>query len=344
MSLKKIRDIYTPEEVLEKIPLGGYQKLQKQKRDQELRDILSGRENKMIAIVGPCSADNIDSVCEYTSKLAQVQDKIKDRVFIIPRLYSSKPRTSGKGYKGMLHQIRPYDKESNMLNGLLAVRTLYIKIMEQTGLSGADELLYPSIYPYFLDVLSYMAVGARSVENQEHRMVASGISQPVGFKNPLSGDINTMLNSVEAAQSKQEFIYRNEEVNTDGNEFAHGILRGYVNEIGLHCGNYYYESLSDVAQRYIDRKLKNPVIIVDASHSNSRKCFYEQPRIIKSIIESINYSRILKNTVKGIMLESYLEEGNQAISNNIVYGRSVTDSCMGFADTEKILLYIAEDY
>jgi 3-deoxy-7-phosphoheptulonate synthase len=294
----------------------------------------------MVLVIGPCSADREDAVLDYCERLAGLQEKVEDRLILIPRVYTNKPRTTGDGYKGLLHQPNP-EKDSDMLEGVVAIRRLHTKVLAQTGLSTADEMLYPDNYRYLSDLLSYVAVGARSVENQEHRLTASGIAVPVGMKNPTSGDISVMLNSVMAAQHEHMFIYRGWEVETTGNELAHAILRGYVNKHGQAIPNYHFEDLESLYNAYEARGLKNVALIVDANHSNSAKRYQEQPRICKEVLHSCGHSEQIRSMVKGFMIESYLEGGCQKIGEG-VYGKSITDPCIGWKDTEQLVLEIAD--
>ena len=314
----------------------------KRKRDWEIRDIFTGKSDKFIVIVGPCSADNEDSVCEYVNRLARVNEKVCDRLMIIPRIYTNKPRTTGEGYKGMLHQPEP-DQAPDLLAGIIAIRKLHTRAIKESGLTAADEMLYPENRSYLDDILSYEAIGARSVENQQHRLTASGMDIPVGMKNPTSGDFSVMLNSVVAAQSSHTFIYRGMDVTTDGNDLAHVILRGGVDKYGTCIPNYHYEDLIRLLDMYQKRELKNPAAIVDANHSNSNKQFREQIRIVSEVLHSRKYNPELKTLIKGVMIESYLEEGCQKIDENRVYGKSITDPCLGWKDTERLLFKIAEE-
>ncbi len=314
----------------------------KEKRDKEIRDIFTGASDKFIVIVGPCSADNEDSVCEYVERLAKVNEKLSDRLMIIPRIYTNKPRTTGAGYKGMLHQPSP-DQDPDLLAGIIAIRKLHTKAIEVSGMTVADEMLYPENRSYLDDVLSYEAIGARSVENQQHRLTASGMDIPIGMKNPTSGDFSVMMNSVIAAQSAHRFIYRGMDVSTEGNDLAHVILRGGVDKYGTCIPNYHYEDLMRLLAIYQEKDLKNPAAIVDANHSNSNKKYKEQIRIVSEVLHSRNYNPDLKKLIKGVMIESYLEEGNQSINSNRIYGKSITDPCLGWEDTEKLLYKIAEN-
>ncbi|RKQ30994.1 MULTISPECIES: 3-deoxy-7-phosphoheptulonate synthase [Clostridia] len=313
----------------------------KEKRDAEIRDIFTGKSDKFIVIVGPCSADNEDAVCEYVNRLARVNEKVSDRLMIIPRIYTNKPRTTGEGYKGMLHQPDP-DKAPDLLAGIIAIRKMHIRAIEETGLTAADEMLYPENRSYLDDILSYEAIGARSVENQQHRLTASGMNIPIGMKNPTSGDFLVMLNSVIAAQHSHSFIYRGMDVTTDGNDLAHVILRGGVDKYGTCNPNYHYEDLVRLLSLYQKMELKNPAAIIDANHSNSNKKFKEQIRITSEILHSRSYNPELKKLIKGVMIESYLEEGNQKICPDMIYGKSITDPCLGWEDTERLIYEIAE--
>lgn len=343
MSFKYIREIPSAEEIISELPLS--QEIQKIKveRDKIIKNIITKKDNRFLAIVGPCSADVEDSVCEYILKLAEVQEKTKDKLFIVPRIYTNKPRTTGEGYKGMLHQPDP-EGAPNMLEGIKAIRKMHIRAMHESHLTAADEMLYPENYIYMQDILSYIAIGARSVENQQHRLTVSGIDIPVGMKNPTSGDISVMLNSIQAGQSKHTFLFHGWETKTSGNPLTHAVLRGSVNKHGQSLPNYHYEDLIFLSEQYAKRGLDNPFCIVDANHANSKKCFYEQPRIIKEILHSRRHSDEINNLIGGVMIESYLEEGSQSIGcENHVYGKSITDACLGWKDTEKLLYYIADN-
>lgn len=340
MSFEFIRKLPSPTEIKAEFPVPEKTAALKAERDKEIADVITGKSDKFLAIIGPCSADNEDAVLDYTLRLKKVQEKIKDKVIIIPRVYTNKPRTTGTGYKGMLHQPDP-EKKPDLLGGLIAIRKMHIDVISQTGLTPADEMLYPENYWFLSDVLSYVAIGARSVEDQQHRLTASGIDVPAGMKNPTSGDFSVMLNSVVAAQAKQTFIYRNWEVNTPGNPLTHTILRGAVNKHGQCIPNYHYEDLNRLFNMYSERDLANPAVVVDANHSNSNKQFKEQIRITKEVLHSRNHSADIKNFVKGIMIESYIEEGNQKVGEG-VYGKSITDPCLGWEDSEKLIYQIAD--
>ena len=340
MGINYIEKLAKPEELKAKYPVTEEMKLLKEKRDKEIKDILSGKNNKFILIIGPCSADCEESVIDYTKRLAEIQKVVEDKIFIIPRVYTNKQRTTGKGYKGMLHQPNVLGKE-DMKNGLEAIRKLHIDVVKETGLTCADEMLYPENYEYLSDILSYVAIGARSVEDQHHRMTASGFDVPAGMKNPTSGDISVMLNSILAAQSSHKFIYRGWEVQTNGNDFAHAIIRGYVNNQGHSLPNYHYEDLLSLCEDYRKKELLNPAIIIDTNHSNSGKKHNEQIRIAKEVIHSRNKSEDIKNMVKGLMIESYIEDGSCTIENQ-VYGKSITDPCLGWEKTKTLILDLAE--
>ena len=312
----------------------------KAERDEEIKKVFSGESDKFLLIIGPCSADNEDSVLDYISRLREVQEKVKEKILIIPRIYTGKPRTTGDGYKGMLHQPNP-TAMPDLKSGIVAVRSLHIRALAETGFSAADEMLYPENYSYLDDLLAYIAIGARSVENQQHRLVSSGVTIPVGMKNPTGGDISVMMNSITAAQHAHAFIYRGCEVRSDGNPYAHAILRGYVDDRGNSFPNYHYEDLIRLAETYEQKSLLNPALIVDTNHSNSGKQYNEQIRISKEILHSMRHSDEIKKLVKGLMIESYIEDGSQKIGENI-YGKSITDPCLGWAKSEKLILELAD--
>ena len=340
MSIKINHELPIPEVLKNEYPLSNEQKSIKQQRDEEIRRIFTGESDKFVVLVGPCSADNEDTVCEYVNRLKKVSDKVSDKLMIIPRVYTNKPRTTGDGYKGMLHQPEP-DKAPDLLAGIIAIRKMHIHAIEQTGLTAADEMLYPENYRYLSDLLSYVAIGARSVEDQQHRLVVSGMDVPAGMKNPTSGDLSVMLNSVVAAQCSHSFIYRSWEVKTTGNELAHTILRGAVNKHGNCIPNYHYEDLNLVDRLYKERNLKNPAVVVDANHSNSNKQYAEQVRIVNEVLHSRNLNPHIKTLVKGVMIESYIEGGNQKIGCvPHIYGKSITDPCLGWDDSEKLIYSI----
>ena len=334
------RKLPVPKEIKEQYPLTAELSRLKEARDAEIADIFTGHSDKMVLIVGPCSADREDAVLDYCHRLAKLQEVVSDRLILIPRVYTNKPRTTGAGYKGLLHQPDP-EQKSDMLQGVIAIRRLHTNVLANTGLSTADEMLYPDNYRYLSDLLSYVAVGARSVENQEHRLTSSGISVPVGMKNPTSGDISVMLNSILAAQSPHTFIYRGWEVETTGNPLAHAILRGYVNKHGEAHPNYHYEDLEFLNQAYRAKGLQNMALIVDANHSNSAKKYDQQPRICKDVLYTCRHSAEIRSMVKGFMIESYLENGCQKIGEGI-YGKSITDPCIGWNETERLVQEIAE--
>ncbi|MBR1854146.1 MAG: 3-deoxy-7-phosphoheptulonate synthase [Lachnospiraceae bacterium] len=340
MGFEFIKKLPTPAEIREEYALPAELAEKKKVRDAEIRDVITGKSNKFLLIIGPCSADNEDSVCDYVSRLAKVSDKVSDKLILIPRIYTNKPRTTGEGYKGMIHQPDPQQK-SDFLAGLIAIRKMHIRAFEETGLSAADEMLYPENWGYLSDILSYVAVGARSVEDQQHRLTVSGFDIPAGMKNPTSGDFSVMLNSVYAAQHPHSFIYRGWEVNTSGNELAHTVLRGATNKHGQNLPNYHYEDMNLLWEMYEKMELKNPACVVDTNHSNSGKQFAQQIRIAKEIMHSRKLNPNIHSLVKGLMIESYIEEGNQKIGGGI-YGKSITDPCLGWADTERLIYDLAE--
>lgn len=334
------RKLPVPKEIKEQYPLTDELAKIKQVRDAQIADVFTGKSDKLVLIIGPCSADREDAVLTYCERLAKLQEVVSDRLILIPRVYTNKPRTTGDGYKGLLHQPDP-EKGSDMLEGVIAIRRLHTNVLAKTGLSTADEMLYPDNYRYLSDLLSYVAVGARSVENQEHRLTCSGIAVPVGMKNPTSGDISVMLNSILAAQHPHTFIYRGWEVDTTGNPLAHAILRGYVNKHGESRPNYHFEELEYLYNAYAAKGLKNMALIVDANHSNSGKKYQEQPRICKEVLHSCRHSADIKAMLKGFMIESYLEPGCQRIGEG-VYGKSITDPCIGWDETVRLVQDIAE--
>ena len=340
MSMKLNRELPLPLDLKAQYPLSAGLREMKARRDQEVRDIFTGQSEKFVVIIGPCSADQEDSVLEYVHRLAKVNEKVQDKLFLIPRVYTNKPRTTGEGYKGMLHQPSP-DKAPDLLGGIIAIRRLHIRVMEECALTAADEMLYPENRSYLDDVLTYEAIGARSVENQQHRLTASGMDIPVGMKNPTSGDLAVMLNSIQAAQAGHTFIYRGNDATTTGNPLAHAILRGGVDKYGTCVPNYHYEDLTRLCELYKARDLQNPAVIVDANHSNSNKKYKEQVRIVSEVLHSRQYNPALRPLIKGVMVESYLEEGSQPIGQG-TYGKSITDPCLGWEDTERLLYSIAE--
>ena len=340
MGFEYVSKLPTPDEIRAQFPLAPALAAEKAKKDESIKDVFTGKSDKFLVIIGPCSADREDSVCEYVSRLAKVQEKVKDRLILIPRIYTNKPRTTGDGYKGLLHQPNP-EQKPNLYKGLIAIRKLHMRVIEETGFSTADEMLYPENLTYLSDVMSYIAVGARSVENQQHRLVSSGIDVPVGMKNPTSGALSVMLNAVHAAQHGHEFIYRSWEVKTEGNPLTHCILRGAVNKHDQCLPNYHYEDLKLLHELYAERNLKNPACIVDANHSNSNKQYMEQIRIVKEVLHSRRHSSDIRDFVKGVMIESYLEPGSQKVGEHC-YGKSITDPCLGWDDSERLLYEIAE--
>lgn len=334
-----IRKLPIPMDVKAEFPLRADLAKKRQERNAEIADVFASRSDKLLLIIGPCSADREDAVLEYISRLAKVQEKVKDEILIIPRIYTNKPRTTGDGYKGMVHQPDPNAAE-DMLEGILAIRRLHTRAISETGFFCADEMLYPENYRYLSDLLAYVAVGARSVENQQHRLAASGIDIPVGMKNPTGGDISVMLNSITAAQHSHTFLYRGWECRSHGNPLTHAILRGYVNKHGESLPNYHYEDLIHLCSEYYARNLANPALIVDANHANSAKKYLEQSRICKDVLHSAGHSPEIKKLVKGFMIESYLEDGSQKTPD--VYGKSITDPCLGWEKTEKLIYDLAE--
>lgn len=334
------RKLPIPKEIKAQYPLSQELAEIKAERDLRIAQVFTGESDKMILVVGPCSADREDAVLEYATRLAALQEKVADKLILIPRVYTNKPRTTGDGYKGLLHQPNPEEKP-DMLEGVIAIRRLHTSVLAQTGLPTADEMLYPDNYRYLSDLLSYIAIGARSVENQEHRLTSSGIDVPVGMKNPTSGDISVMLNSIMAAQHPHMFIYRGWEVETTGNPLAHAILRGYVNRHGESLPNYHYEDLEHLYNNYCQRGLANIALLVDANHANSAKQYAEQPRICKEVLHSCRHNGDIKRMVKGFMIESYLEDGCQKIGEG-VYGKSITDPCLGWEKTQRLILDIAD--
>lgn len=335
-----LRKMPLPDEIKKEYPLSAKSIEIKKERDKEIASVFKGESDKFLLIIGPCSADREDAVLEYVNKLAAVQENVKDKIIIIPRIYTNKPRTTGEGYKGMVHQPDP-EKEEDMLKGLISIRDLHTKAIEQTGLVCADEMLYPENYRYLSDLISYVAIGARSVENQQHRLTASGLNIPVGMKNPTGGDLSVMINSIIAAQAKQTFLYSDWEVSTDGNPLTHAILRGYVNKHGQSHPNYHYEDIIQLIEMYKQKNLQNMSCIIDANHSNSGKKYLEQIRICKEVLHSCKLSSDIKKFVKGFMIESYLVDGNQKIGEG-VYGKSITDPCLGWEKSERLIYDIAD--
>ena len=335
-----IRKLPIPMEIKKEFPLSERVSATRLARVEEMRAILDGRDRRLILIIGPCSADREDSVMDYIHRLVPVQDEVKDKLLIVPRVYTNKPRTNGAGYKGMLHQPDP-SKKPDMLAGIIAIRRLHTRVVEETGFACADEMLYPEDHRYLSDILGYVAVGARSVENQQHRLVASGLDTPVGMKNPTGGDLSVMMNSIYAAMGDHMFLYRGWEVETYGNPYAHAILRGCVNERGESRPNYHYEDLVQLYKLYTERAIKNPACIVDCNHANSGKQYLEQTRIAKEVMHSKRYSADINALVKGLMIESYIEDGNQKITE-CTYGKSITDACLGWEKTRQLIFDLAE--
>lgn len=340
MEMQFIRKLHTPQEVKNVFPVSEKSVAVRETRLKELKDIFSGNSDKLLLIIGPCSADSEEPVLEYVSRLRDVQDKVKDKIFIVPRVYTNKPRTLGIGYKGMLHQPDP-EKAEDMFKGILSIRDLHMKVLEQTEFIAADEMLYPENHRYLSDIIGYEAIGARSVENQQHRLTASGIGIPAGMKNPTGGDISVMMNSITAAQSAHTFLYRGWEVKTKGNPYAHAILRGYVDRFGRNHPNYHYEDLQNLLDLYNESDLANPAVIIDTNHSNSGKKYLDQIRISKDIMHSCHIDKDIHKLVKGLMIESYLEDGAQKIGDG-VFGKSITDPCLGWEKTEKLIYELAE--
>jgi len=341
MSFTYTRMIPTADEIVREIPLGAALSAVKQQRDREIIDVFTRKSDKFLVIVGPCSADNEDAVCEYVTRLARLQETVREKLILIPRIYTNKPRTSGEGYKGMVHQPDPTEAP-NIIEGLTAIRRMHVRALKESHLSAADEMLYPTNYPYLEDILSYVAIGARSVENQQHRLTVSGLDIPAGMKNPTSGDLTVMLNAVHAAQLSHVFIYNGWQVKTSGNPYAHCILRGAVNRYGQNIANYHFEDMVRLAEMYGKRSLANGTIIVDVNHANSNKQFKEQRRIAREVLRSRGDSPLLRDMVKGLMIESYLVEGAQDISGT-VYGKSITDPCLGWEDSEELIRDLAEN-
>ncbi len=340
MNMDFIGKLPIPQEVKQQYPLTEELTQIVNARNAEIRDVFTGKSDKFILVIGPCSADVDESVLDYIHRLKNVQDKVSDKLLIVPRIYTNKPRTTGDGYKGMLHQPDPNEKP-DMLKGILAIRHLHMQALKDTGMTCADEMLYPENHRYLNDILGYVAIGARSVENQQHRLTASGLNVPVGMKNPTSGDISVMMNSITAAQHSHTFIYRGWEARTHGNPTAHAILRGYVNKHGQSLPNYHYEDLLHLFEAYAATDLVNPAVIVDTNHANSGKKYLEQPRIAKEVLHSMRHNNDIKNMVKGLMIESYIEDGAQKIGEYI-YGKSITDPCLGWEKTEKLIYDIAD--
>ena len=341
MNMKFYRKLPIPKEIKEQFPISKELSELREKCVNEMKEIFSGKSDRFLLIIGPCSADKEDSVIEYITRLRTVQDKVSDKIMIVPRIYTNKPRTTGDGYKGMLHQPDP-SAAPDILKGLITIRKLHMRALSETGFACADEMLYPENHRYLSDVLGYSAIGARSVENQQHRLTASGLDIPVGMKNPTAGDLSVMMNSITAAQHSHVFLYRGWEVESQGNPYAHAILRGYVNDHGQSLPNYHYEDLIKLCDIYAKSNLQNPAVIIDTNHANSGKKYDQQPRIAKEILHSCRHSDDIKKLVKGLMIESYLEDGCQKIGENEIWGKSITDPCLGWEKTEKLIYDLAE--
>jgi len=340
MNIELKRKLPAAKKVQEMYPLRAEDKKQKAENDKAIKNIFTGEDDRLILIIGPCSADRDDAVLEYISRLQKVQEQVKEKILIVPRVYTNKPRTTGEGYKGMLHQPDP-NARPNLLKGVIAIRKLHIRVLQETGFSCADEMLYPENYRFLSDVLGYVAVGARSVENQQHRLVASGISVPVGMKNPTSGDLSVMMNSIKAAQASHSFIFTDREVESKGNPLTHAILRGAVNRYGKNIPNYHYEDLHAVSDLYKKENYQNPGIVIDCNHSNSGKKYEEQIRIAKEVLHSARHSKAIYGLIKGLMIESYIEDGNQKPDGG-VYGKSITDPCLGWEKSERLIYELAD--
>ena len=340
MNMQFIGKLPIPQEIKAQYPLSEEAAEIKIARDKEIAKVFSGEDDRMVLVIGPCSADREDSVLEYIGRLRLVQDKVSDKLIIIPWIYTNKPRTTGDGYKGMLHYPDPSEKP-NLIKGVIAVRKMLMKVLTEYGLAGADEMLYPENHRYMNDLLAYVAVGARSVENQQHRLTASGLAIPVGMKNPTSGNLSVMINAIHAGQHSHTFCYRNWEVKSAGNPHTHAILRGYVDQNGISYPNYHYEDLVRLNELYASSELVNPGVIVDTNHNNSGKKYLEQIRITKEVLHSCRYNPEIRKLVKGFMIESYLEDGCQPV-NGEVYGQSITDPCLGWEKTERLIYDIAD--
>ena len=341
MSMEFYRKLPIPKDIKVELPITAEMEATREKYIGEMKEIFEGKSNKFILVIGPCSADKEESVIDYIHRLRKVQDQVRDKIFIIPRIYTNKPRTTGEGYKGMLHQPDPNEKP-DLLKGLLSIRKLHMRALAETGFACADEMLYPENHRYLSDILGYVAVGARSVENQQHRLTASGLDIPVGMKNPTSGDITVMMNSIKAAQSSHVFLYRGWEVKSSGNPYSHAILRGYVDKHGISHPNYHYEDLYRICETYNASGLANPAVIVDTNHANSGKNHLEQIRIAKEVLHARRHSKDIEKMVKGLMIESYIEDGAQKIGDCEIYGKSITDPCLGWEKTEKLIFDMAE--
>ncbi len=342
MEMEFLRKLPTPSEIKEEFPLHKEIEQIKAERDVVLKNIFEGKDERLLLLIGPCSADNEDAVLDYLCRLRKAAEKVKDKIFVVPRIYTNKPRTIGAGYKGMLHQPDP-ERGTDMLKGIIAIREMHMRAVKETGFTCADEMLYPENHRYLSDLLAYVAVGARSVEDQQHRLTASGLGIPVGMKNPTGGDLTVMMNSIIAAQSGHTFLYRGWEVRTKGNAFAHAILRGYVDKFGRNMPNYHYEDLRHVLEIYHEREFQNPAVVVDANHSNSGKDFMEQIRISKDVVHSCRMSGEIRRLVKGLMIESYIEDGAQKVGAHC-YGKSITDPCLGWDKSERLIYELAEEW
>lgn len=342
MEMEFLRKLPTPSEIKEEFPLHKEIEQIKVERDVILKNIFEGKDERLLLLIGPCSADNEDAVLDYLCRLRKAAEKVKDKIFVVPRIYTNKPRTIGAGYKGMLHQPDP-ERGTDMLKGIIAIREMHMRAVKETGFTCADEMLYPENHRYLSDLLAYVAVGARSVEDQQHRLTASGLGIPVGMKNPTGGDLTVMMNSIIAAQSGHTFLYRGWEVRTKGNAFAHAILRGYVDKFGRNMPNYHYEDLRHVLEIYHEREFQNPAVVVDVNHSNSGKDFMEQIRISKDVVHSCRVSGEIRRLVKGLMIESYIEDGAQKVGSHC-YGKSITDPCLGWDKSERLIYELAEEW
>lgn len=343
MSFERVRELPSPDHLKEILPVSQATAEAREERVDKIKKIISGDYERLMLIIGPCSADNEDAVLDYIHRLAKVQEKVADKIFIVPRVYTNKPRTTGAGYKGMMHQPDP-NKKPNAFEGIKAIRHMHIRVMEETGLVAADEMLYPDNFPFLDDVLGYIAIGARSVENQQHRLTSSAVDIPVGMKNGTGGDVEMMFNAIKAAQSSHDFIYRGWEVSTSGNPYAHAVLRGGVSSKGLNVPNYHFEDLLWIGEQYEKLGVKNPAIILDTNHSNSGKKYEQQPRIASEVMHSMKYDSMIRKQIKGFMIESYIEPGAQKIDDHRIYGKSITDPCLGWRETEAMIYEMAEKF
>ena len=341
MNMQFYRKLPIPQEIKAEYPITPELSARRTAHVNALKAVFEGKSNRFILVIGPCSADREDAVLDYIYRLRKVQDKVEDKILIVPRIYTNKPRTTADGYKGMLHQPDP-NAEPDLLRGIVAIRKLHLRALAETEFGCADEMLYPENHRYLSDILTYVAVGARSVEDQQHRLTASGLDIPVGMKNPTAGDLSVMMNSITAAQHSHMFLYRGWEVKSMGNPHAHAILRGYVDAFGRSHANYHYEDLTELYEIYQKSGLQNPAVIVDTNHANSGKKYLEQTRIAKEILHSCRHSNDIKSIVKGLMIESYIEDGNQKIGVDEIYGKSITDPCLGWEKTERLILDMAD--